>query len=125
MAESDVERRVDRDIETLIERRRSPRATVVVRVSYSTVDSLFSDFTRDVNEGGMFIETENPAPFDTLVSLQVRLPGSDEPVRARGRVVRTSRGEGGEPPGMGVEFEELDPGARARINELVRQLRQG
>src|SRR5690606_32758886 len=35
-------------IETAVERRRSPRSPLVVRVSYSTVDALFTEFTRNI-----------------------------------------------------------------------------
>lgn len=111
-------------VETRVERRRSPRSPLVVRVSYSTVDALFSEFTRNINEGGLFIETETPPPTDTRVALRFQLPGSDEPIEARGRVawVRTHSADG--PPGMGVEFEHLGSDARVRIDHLVRRLRQ-
>ncbi len=110
------------DVETEVERRKSPRTPLVVRVSYGTVDSFFSEFASNVNEGGLFIETESPPPPDTKVSLHFQLPGSDEPVRTEGRVAWIREG-GEEPPGMGVEFEHLTPADRARINELVRGLR--
>ena len=111
-----------RDIETLSEeRRKTRRADVVVRVQYATVDELFSEFSRNINEGGLFIETDAPSPLETLVQLQFELPGSPEPVKATGRVVRHA--EAGEPQGMAVEFEELDPDARERINQIVAQLR--
>lgn len=110
-------------IETEVERRRSPRSPLVVRVAYSTVDALFSEFSRNINEGGLFIETETPPPTDTRVSLQFQLPGCDEPIQARGRVawVRPASDEG--PAGMGVEFEQLGSDARRHIDSLVRRLR--
>ncbi|HTY18793.1 MAG TPA: TIGR02266 family protein [Myxococcota bacterium] len=113
------------EIETQIERRRSPRSPLLVRVCYSTVDALFSEFTRNVNEGGLFIETETPSPTDTRVALTFQLPGSEEPIHARGRVawVQAASDEG--PAGMGVEFEHLSPDARGRIDALVRRLRAG
>jgi uncharacterized protein (TIGR02266 family) len=112
-----------REYEAEVERRRSGRAPLVVRVSYSTIDALFSEFTRNVNEGGLFIETDNPPPTDTRVALQFKLPGSDVPIQARGRVVRVQAPGGDEPAGMGVEFEHLGPDARTRIDELVRGLK--
>jgi len=105
-----------------IEQRRSERTPIVVRVDYSTVDTFFSDFTSNINEGGLFIETDEPCPVDTLVSLQFQLPGADEPVRTRGRVVWIGDGDSA---GMGIEFEDLDSAARARINQVVRRLRSG
>ncbi len=108
---------------TEIERRSSRRAPVVVRVEYSTVDDFFCEFSQNINEGGVFIETDRPAPLDSMVQLQFRLPGSDEPVKAAGRVAHVVGPDAGEPPGMGIEFDELSPEARAQIDRLVRELR--
>jgi uncharacterized protein (TIGR02266 family) len=107
------------------ERRRSARAQFLVRVDYSTVDEMFSEFTRDINEGGLFIETDNPRPPGTLVSMQFNLPGSDEPIRTEGLVVRVNDGSDGNPSGMGIEFDELEGEDRKRIDQLVRTLRTG
>ena len=49
------------------ERRRFDRTALVVRVEYSTVDDLFSEFTHDINEGGVFIETSDPQPIGTCL----------------------------------------------------------
>lgn len=106
-----------------IDKRRSARTPLVVRVDYSTVEALFSEFTTNINEGGLFIETERPAPSGTLVALQFRLPGCEEPIKVDGRVVWTSADRPNDMPGMGIEFEGLGPDARARINALVRGLR--
>ena len=103
--------------EVKIEKRRSPRTPFNIRVRYATVDDLFSDFARNINEGGMFIETSEPCPVDTVVSLDFELPGDTAPVRTKGRVVWV------DDEGMGIEFEDLDAAARARINHLVRELR--
>jgi uncharacterized protein (TIGR02266 family) len=112
-----------REIETLVERRRSEREPLVVRVAYATVDALFSEFTRNINEGGLFIETEALVEMDSRVQLQFSLPGSDEPIKAGGRVVHINPPGQDGPAGIGIEFEELDARARARIDELVQQLR--
>ena len=106
--------------EVHVDKRRSERAPIGVRVDYATVDAFFSEFTRDINEGGLFIATEEPCAVDTVVSLQFTIPGIDEPVRTRGRVIWIAEGDA---PGMGIEFEGLDSAARARINQLVRRLR--
>ena len=105
------------------ERRRSDRAELIVRVDYSTIDELFSEFTRDINEGGLFIETEKPRPPGTEVCLYFNLPGSDRTVKTSGTVVRVCDGSDGRTPGMGIEFEELPQDARAHINQVIRALR--
>lgn len=107
------------------DRRRSGRIDLVVRVDYKTVDELFSEFARNINEGGMFVETEAPPDPGSQVALQFRIPGSDEPIQVMGRVVRASVGDRDEPPGMGIEFENLDDQSRELINQLVRSLRVG
>jgi type IV pilus assembly protein PilZ len=109
---------------TFNERRKSERADLVVRVTYQTVDELFTEFARNINEGGIFIETDTPQNLGSSVELQFELPGSEEPVEVVGTVVRTSDGsQPHDPPGMGIEFGDLNSSSRQRINELVRQLR--
>jgi type IV pilus assembly protein PilZ len=106
-----------------VERRRAERADLVVRVDYQTVDEIFSEFARNINEGGLFVETETPHPLGTRVDLQFKLPGNDEPLQVSGSVVRTAAGSADEPSGMGIVFDELDTRSRQRINDLVRRLR--
>lgn len=112
------------DVRTIVERRRSIRAPVVVRIEYATVDALFSDFTRNINEGGVFIETDCPAELDSVVHLRFRLPGTREMLKLTGRVAWI-RNAAGRPEGMGVEFENLSDRDRDRINALVVRLRAG
>jgi type IV pilus assembly protein PilZ len=107
------------------ERRRTDRIELIVRVDYKTVDELFSEFARNINEGGMFVETETPPEPGSAVALQFRIPGSKEPIAVMGRVVRSTTGDRDEPPGMGIEFENLDAQSRELINQLVRSLRVG
>jgi len=108
------------------DRRRTERSAVTVRIDYSTVDEMFSEFTRDINEGGLFIETAKLVPSGTEVSMQFHLPGSDEVLQTIGRVVRVSSGRSvsaGASSGMGVEFDELTSEDRLKINRIVRGLR--
>jgi type IV pilus assembly protein PilZ len=107
------------------ERRRSTRTAVELRVDYSTVDAFFSDFASDINEGGMFVESESPPEVGTGVTLHFALPRRDEPLKLEGRVVWRREPSQGEPPGMGIEFDQMDRSTREQINALVRRLRSG
>ncbi len=107
----------------VLERRNSQRAEFIVQVDYKSVDEFFSEFARDINEGGLFVETDTPPERGSLIDLRFRLPGSDKPVRALGTVVRVSDGDDGDPPGMGIVFGELDARTRDRVDDLVRKLR--
>jgi len=111
------------EVQTTVERRLSPRAAVTVRVDYATVDAMFSEFTENINEGGLFIESETLLDLEEQVQLQFRLPGVDDPIKVNGRVawIREAGADG--PAGMGVEFESLDANARLRVDEIVQELR--
>ncbi len=105
------------------DRRRAGRAGVTVRIDYATVDEMFSEFTRDINAGGLFIETDKPHPPGTEVSMQFHLPGSPDVLQTIGRVVRVCEGESAAPAGMGIEFDELTAEDRVKIDRIVRALR--
>jgi uncharacterized protein (TIGR02266 family) len=105
------------------ERRSAQRAELMVQIDYSTVDEMFSEFTRDINEGGLFIETNNPRPVGTEIALYFNLPGGEGGIETTGRVVRTTPVGPGSVAGMGVEFDELTGNNRAKIDKLVRELR--
>jgi uncharacterized protein (TIGR02266 family) len=105
------------------DRRHAERAQITVRIDYATVDEMFSEFTRDINEGGLFIETEKPHQPGTEVSMQFHLPGSADALQTIGRVVRVSSGVVGSPAGMGIEFDELTSDDRVKIDQIVRALR--
>jgi uncharacterized protein (TIGR02266 family) len=105
------------------ERRRDSRIGLKVPVDYSSVDDFFSEFTANINEGGMFVQMEKPPELDTEVHLQFRLPGADQPILVNGRVAWIRNGEDGEPSGFGVEFNDLPQDTRDEINRVVRNLR--
>ncbi len=107
------------------ERRRTGRGDLLVRVEYSTIDEIFSEFTRDINEGGLFIETEKPRPTGTEVAMRFNLPGNHAPLQTIGRVVWVRSASDREPAGMGIEFDELSSEDRDRINSMIRSLRNG
>ena len=109
-----------------IERRATPRADFVVRVNYQTVDSLFSEFARNINDGGIFVETDAPQPIGTSVELEFKLPGADQPIEVVGNVVRsvsTDQVESDGTAGMAIEFENLCSDVRQQINEIIQKLR--
>jgi uncharacterized protein (TIGR02266 family) len=109
----------------LKERRRYVRKPVVIRVDYRTVDEIFSDFTENIHEGGMFLQTAKPPKLGARVQMEFMLPGSDEPVHVSGTVtwIRGTDAAKGDPPGIGIQFDDLDPAARAQINSVVMRLR--
>jgi len=120
------------------DRRRDSRVRLEIPVDYSSVDDFFTQFTSNINEGGIFVEMEKPPEIDAEVQLKFRLPGTDEPLQVEGRVawVRSAAEEAGENAstapdgpgqsgraGVGIQFQHLSADTREKINDLVRQLR--
>jgi len=126
MARSHLQEAVSSRFIDGIERRSSPRTDLVVRVNYQTVDDLFSEFARNINDGGIFVETDSPQPIGTSVELEFKLPGADRPIEVVGNVVRSIDAEQAASDGvagMGIEFENLDADVRQQINEIIQRLR--
>jgi DNA repair protein RadC len=109
----------------IVEQRRSKRKPLVIQVEYGSVDEFFSDFSSDINEGGMFIETAKKHVPGSTVRLEFALPGSSKPVTVNGRIIwvrkREAVAEG--PPGIGIEFEDLSDETKQEINKIVISLR--
>ncbi len=127
MARPDLQEAVSSRFIDVIERRASPRADIVIRVNYQNVDSLFSEFARNINDGGIFVETETPQPIGTSIELEFKLPRADQPIKVIGNVVRSvsaaDQTDSNATPGMGIEFENLNSDVRQQINEIVKKLR--
>ncbi len=72
---------------------------------------------KNISLGGVFIESKNPYPLDTLVDLTFAIPGYADEVNAKG-IVRWAQGDG---PmiGMGIEFIEVSVPSRQAIQGYV------
>jgi len=108
------------------ERRRDTRVELVTAVNVFSDSNFYAGFTSDISEGGIFVSTYVLQPVGAEVDVSLGLPGGHE-INARG-VVRWVRDphdlEGSEPPGMGIEFGQLDERARDLISEFVAQVRE-
>ncbi len=106
--------------------RAHPRAPLAVKVRYSTPEGKqFESLTGGIGGGGLFIESSNPLSPGTEMSLEFALPDRPwEKVKAKAKVAWTRM----KPerfllfPGMGVQFTEITPEARAQVIELVNAL---
>lgn len=93
-------------------RRRYARARLVAQVEYPSCMELA--VSRDISEGGMFIETKQPLPVDSEVRLRFNLDDGDACVVAIAEVVFEVVGLG-----MGVQFVRINPRDTVRIREYV------
>ncbi len=106
------------------DRRRHERVPLKIPVDYTSVDAFFTEFSSNVNEGGMFVEMEDAPELGSQVQLQFDLPGYEESIQVEGRVAWTSDGKDGSAPGVGIEFQNLPDDVRDTINRVVRKLRK-
>ncbi|MBK7973568.1 MAG: PilZ domain-containing protein [Deltaproteobacteria bacterium] len=102
------------------EKRRHPRVAVSAPVVLGLFEKKIEGLLTDVSVTGAFVETSNPFPVDTKVSMRFQLPGGNVAASVRGRVVRVNVGGRRASrvqvrEGMGLEFEDVSAIARAAI----------
>ena len=105
---------------------RAPRVEYELPVAYSSVSGFVTDWATNLSRGGLYINTDQPLPVNTVVRLLVTLPGAHFPVELKGRVTRLNAMgavAANQPPGMAVEFVDVDDDKRSRIGEFVERLR--
>jgi hypothetical protein len=100
-----------------MELRRFTRAPIRQQLLFTPRDDeAFSDgVARDICLGGMFIETEFPAPFNAEVVVHIRLDETGSEIVLPG-IVRWTDAEG-----MGVQFQLLGVRETFAITEIVRR----
>ena len=106
------------------EQRQQIRIQSEIRVAYRTVGSFLSDYAVNISKGGVFIQTDNPLPVGALVRLVFSLPGVPVlfDVSAKVKWCQMEFEDEENLPGMGVEFLQLDPVVRKRIEAHVKRM---
>ena len=98
--------------------RASPRAPVKMQVLYG-VEKKFTNYSVNLSTGGLFLETDNPLPQDEKLTLKFQLPDNEQPISCQGRVTWiNSPGsplKPNLPPGMGIQFLDVDLDALHQI----------
>jgi c-di-GMP-binding flagellar brake protein YcgR len=93
-------------------RRKHPRAHLATQIQCEEAMSLA--FARDISVGGMFIETNNPMPVGSRLTLRFNLENNDPIVEAAAEVTyQVGR------MGVGVQFIELTSDDLTRIDNYV------
>jgi hypothetical protein len=103
-----------------IERRRNPRYAFLADVEIIDVQSgiTIAAHTSDFSRGGCYVDTFNPLPKDTVVTL--RVAKWRQTLETQAKVVYSSEGLG-----MGLMFSVLDTAARAIVEKWLTQLCEG
>ena len=74
-------------------------------------NNLMTNYSVNMNTGGVFIETDNIRPIDTQLVVKFKLPDDDRIITCKARVAWTNeRGQLKKhhlPPGMGIQFLDI------------------
>jgi len=91
------------------DRRRAPRISTSIEVRYQCGTDSYIHHTMDLSLRGLYIVTGSPLKVGSPVTVSFSLPGFDHSFNIKGSVVRNNLGGVSEgPPGMGIEFVDLD-----------------
>ena len=101
-------------------------AHIEVHVNSSSDHNFYTGFTQNISEGGLFIATSNISPLGTQLEFTFTLHPDPESITVRGvvRWIRESHDFTEMPPGMGVMFHDVNPIAKARMDDFIRRRRE-
>lgn len=89
----------------LLNLRETRRLPIRLKVSYGGISGTVESFTRDINEEGVFVVSEDPLPEDSEVHLFIEFPNTNKPISLSGIVAHTVVIEDEDVPGMGIRFQ--------------------
>jgi uncharacterized protein (TIGR02266 family) len=102
-------------------RRASPRVRMQAAVDFHSDSNVFTGFSTNISDGGMFVATANTLAIGTEVDLALTLP-SGERMSVRG-VVRWARRVNDDTPevspGIGIQFVDLPLESAMAIHRFV------
>ncbi len=104
----------------LREKRRIP---IRLKCTYGGVLGPCETHTRDINEEGVFVVTEDPLPEHSEIHLMIVFPGRSEPMTLSGTVAHTVVLEDEDVPGMGIRFN-FQAGGSDSFRQLIDKLEQ-
>ncbi len=105
----------------------TPRKPARVLVRYGVEDQLtLHDYTINLGDGGLFLETGKVLPVETPLTLEFIVPGSDNAIVCKGRVAWVNPGgplslKPNLPSGFGVEFSDLSRGDLERLAAFLKE----
>jgi uncharacterized protein (TIGR02266 family) len=110
----------------MVHEREEPRYTTHIKVRFGTqMDNLLTDYTVNLNTGGLFLSYFEPFPVNTQLSVEFSLPDSDKTIYCKARVAWVN--EAGSPlkrdlpVGMGLQFIDITLEKMDAIREYIKE----
>ena len=105
---------------SMIERRKHPRIFIRALVDYESHDTFLYDYSKDLSEGGIFIQTDDPLEVGKVIDLKFSLPDVEKVFNIKGEVKWTNQEESkGGRKGMGVAFKGLSEDDKKLLQNYV------
>jgi len=98
------------------------RHAVTLAVRFRSARDFVLEHASNISRGGIFIQTDDPPPLETVVQVEVNLPDNPAPVTTNGIVVHRQLAVGGKMPGVGVQFVDSGDDFRERIDRYMDSL---
>ncbi len=108
-----------------MDKRKRPRILIALGITYESREDFLSSFLSDISGGGVFIGTPNPMEINTRLNVCFHIPGISESLLAAGTVVWARDLKSSDKPGMGVRFDEMEPGDRERLDQFLSEHEKG
>ena len=100
-------------------RQACPRLAINLRITFQETGDPVNSYILNLSSGGIFIDTDDPPPIDSTLSLLFHLPDDHEPMSLEGRVVWIKQTANACPSGMGIEFTGISPFHKQKIQSFV------
>ncbi len=104
----------------LLDKRRTPRLPVRLRVTYQASSARRVNFTRNVTTTGILLAAAELLPVDTRVKLTLAPPLDPTPMKLVGTVVRHVEDDRGR--AMGIRLDFADEAEERRFHGMVRDV---
>jgi uncharacterized protein (TIGR02266 family) len=99
-----------------------PRLPVRLEVRFRTASEFVHQHALNLSRGGVFIQSDDPPPVDTVVEVELHVPDAGPPVTTSGIVVHRQLAAGGKQAGVGVQFVDASDAFRERIDKYMESL---
>ncbi len=106
--------------------RRNPRASVYVSIDVFSEHNFWTGLTMNMSEGGVFVATHHRVAVGTTLVVNMMLPFESQAIvtLAEVRWTRDYTGDADVPPGLGLQFVNLDESSLAKIRKFVSTVRE-